>query len=454
MNRPRVKAINNRKKAVILFTRVPVPGKTKTRMMPYLTAEGCASLHKCFLRDMSREIIKTGADLFVCYESDGDISVLRDICGRRAKYFPQRGADLGTRMFSAISEVLMRGYETCVLTGSDIPELTKEDIEKAFEIIESCDVVIGPSSDGGYYLIGMKQPLDYVFDGKSYGHGNVLEDLEASLSTHGSSYGMTAEHCDMDTREDLAGYRERMRSDRQLRQSSTGRFLADNMSISVIVPVYNESSTIEKLIVQLDRVKDDCEIIFVDGGSTDGTAAMIPDSYTLINGPKGRALQMNAGSDASTGDILFFLHCDSELPDDALGEIRRVMSEHEAGFFGIAFHSRQFFMWTNRVISNHRALHRRIMFGDQGIFLTRELFERVGKFPEIPLMEDYQISLSLKSMGVKPGMCRHRIYTSERRYPKKTIPKLKVMWMMARLRKQYRDGVPIEEIARQYKDIR
>ena len=454
MNIPLIKANNNRKKAVILFTRIPVPGKTKTRMMPYLSAEGCASLHKCFLRDMSREIRKTEADLFVCYEPDGDVNVLRDICGRRATYFPQRGEDLGARMFNAISEVLGKGYESCVLTGSDIPELKKEDIEKAFDILEGRDAVIGPSSDGGYYLIGIKQPLKYMFEGKSYGHGSVLEDLKVSLAEHGSSYGMTAEHCDMDTHEDLAGYRERMRSDRQLRQSSTGRFLADNMSISVIVPVYNESSTIDKLIAQLDRIRDDCEIIFVDGGSTDGTAAMIPDCYTLINGPKGRALQMNAGADVSTGDILFFLHCDSELPDDALVEIRRVMSEHEAGCFGIAFHSRQFFMWTNRVISNHRAFHRRIMFGDQGIFMTKELFERVGKYPEIPLMEDYQLSLNLKAMGMKPGMCRHRIYTSERRYPKKNIPKLRVMWMMVRLRKQYRDGVPIEEIARQYKDIR
>jgi GT2 family glycosyltransferase len=130
------------------------------------------------------------------------------------------------------------------------------------------------------------------------------------------------------------------------------------------------------------------------------------------------------------------------------------MAEYEAGCFGIAFHSGHFFMLTNRVISNMRAKYHRIMFGDQGIFMTRELFERIGGFPEIPIMEDYQLSLTLREMGVRTGMARRRIYTSDRRYPKQTIPMLRLMHTMYRLRREYKAGVPADEIAAQYRDVR
>lgn len=101
-------------------------------------------------------------------------------------------------------------------------------------------------------------------------------------------------------------------------------------------------------------IKEKCEIIFVDGGSTDGTLQLIDSEYQVLHTKKGRAEQMNAGAKASSGDVLFFLHCDSELPENPLEEIRRVMRKYRAGCFGIAFHSQNFFMFTCRVISNYR----------------------------------------------------------------------------------------------------
>ena len=205
---------------------------------------------------------------------------------------------------------------------------------------------------------------------------------------------------------------------------------------------------------QLYPYRSRCEILFVDGGSTDGTPEMIGPDFKLLRSEKGRANQMNLGAEESHGDILFFLHCDSELPPSPLEEIRRVMKDHSAGCFGIAFHSGNFFMFTCRVISNHRIKDRKVMFGDQGIFIDRKLFLQAGKFPVIPVMEDYQFSLTLKEMGVRLGMAKKRIYTSDRRFPKGTIPKLKLMWKMNRLRKMYRDHVPIEKIDRLYRDVR
>ena len=211
------------------------------------------------------------------------------------------------------------------------------------------------------------------------------------------------------------------------------------MKISIIIPTYNEESTIERLMETLEPLNERCEILFVDGGSTDGTLALLKDRYPVIQSPKGRAKQMNMGAEESSGDVLFFLHCDSEVPPTALEEIETVMKKYRAGCFGIAFHSYNFFMFTCRVISNHRIKDRKVMFGE---------------FPEMPILEDYQFSLILKEKGIPLGMTRHRIYTSDRRFGGNTIEKLKVMWLMNRLRAMYRDGVPAEEIAKLYKDVR
>lgn len=442
------------KRAVIVFTRVPVPGRTKTRMMPYFSPVECARLHENFLKDIAQECEKVNADIFVCYTPQRGKAYLKTIFKGVVDYIPQMGAGLGERMYQAIGYVLGKGYDSCVLIGTDIPELKASDMEYALRLLDVNDVVFGPTVDEGYYLVGMKRPIREAFEKKTYGTGNVLEQTVVPLKEMGLTVGYVRRLQDMDDREDITCYRSRMRVQKSLQKTYTGRYLLKKQKISVIVPVYNEETTIEKLQEQLLPLQKKCEIIFVDGGSTDATISMIDPSFKILRSPKGRANQMNLGARESKGDILFFLHSDSELPKKPLEEIREVMKDYEAGCFGITFHSRQFFMWTCRVISNHRIKDRKVMFGDQGIFITRELFFEAGMFPNLPIMEDYQFSLTLKEMGVKLGIARHRIYTSDRRFPKKTIPQLKVMWKMNRLRKMYRDGVPIETISKLYRDVR
>lgn len=224
------------------------------------------------------------------------------------------------------------------------------------------------------------------------------------------------------------------------------------MKVSTIIPIYNEESTIESFQESLSFLKEESEIIFVDGGSTDRTLELIRPEFKVIHSQKGRAWQMNEGAKESSGDVLFFLHCDSEAPKTAIAEIRKVMENYDFGCFGIKFHSHHFLMKCCQIISNHRIKDRKVVFGDQGIFVKRELFFEVGGFPEMPIMEDYQFSLTLKEKGVKIGIAKSRIYTSDRRFVEGG--RLRVMWKMNRLRAMYRKGVDINRISELYRDIR
>lgn len=456
-------------RALIVFTRAPLPGRTKTRMMPYLKGEECALLHEAMLKDISRECRKCRANLFISYTPSEGLQSLRSIFGKNCEYLLQEGEGLGERMHHAIENVLFKGYSSCILIGSDIAELQGEDLEKAFDRLERADLVFGRSRDGGYYLVGIKKAWREAFDLDRYGHESVFEETLSRLKERGLKIAYARTLYDLDTKEDLCLYRERMRKygifgkksrrrqmlrAKRLQEGYLGKFLKERIRISIIIPVYNEEKTILALQKQLLPHLEEAEIIFADGGSTDRSVELIDRRFKLIRTSKGRALQMNEAAKQSSGDVLFFLHCDSELPKNFLEEIREVIVNYRAGCFGIAFHSKNFFMFTCRVISNHRIKDRKVMFGDQGIFVERKLFFEAGMFPPLPIMEDYQFSLTLKEMGVRLGMAKHRIYTSDRRFRGSTMDKLKLMWKMNRLRKMYRDGRDIERIARLYRDLR
>jgi len=225
----------------------------------------------------------------------------------------------------------------------------------------------------------------------------------------------------------------------------------ENKSISIIIPILNEAENIDNLMANLEQLTGDFEVVFCDGGSTDDTVAIIDNRFTVVTSPvKGRAYQMNAGARASSGDTLFFLHADSVLPVETISEIHCVLAKgHDVGCFKIAFDSRNFWMKCCGFFSNLRVRTRNIAFGDQGIFIKKELFEKIGGFPKLPLMEDYKLSITLKEQGYKIGMTNKKLITSERRFVKNG--RLKTMWKMQRLQAMFRAGKDINEIASMYK---
>ncbi len=450
------------KKAVILFTKAPLPGHSKTRLMPYWKAEQAAALQLALLKDEAGELgkLKKNTDVFIYYALQEAVPektqkrLLTRIFGENAFYRPQEGKGLGERMHLAIDAVLDAGYGACVLCGSDIPQLCVADMTEAFVKLKTADVIFGPTVDGGYYLVGMRKKQKDILKIRQYSTPSVLAQTLKKAEKRKLRTDFVTTRRDLDTKEDIQAYRQYLRRNKCFMDSYTGRFLLRSLSIAVIIPTYNEEKTVLALQKQLRPLLGKCEIIFVDGGSTDATASYIHKDFTLLHAPKGRNHQMNTGALHTEADVLFFLHCDSSLPPKPLEQIRMLMATHRAACFGIAFKSLDPLMFICRYISNHRVFDRRVMFGDQGIFVERELFFAVGMFPDLPIMEDYQFSLSLKARGERFGMTPYRICTSARRFQGGYYRKLKLMWKMNRLRKMYRDGVAIEKIARLYKDIR
>ena len=221
--------------------------------------------------------------------------------------------------------------------------------------------------------------------------------------------------------------------------------------LSIIMPVLNEGEGIaDALDALIDLRTLGAELIVVDGGSQDATvqrARLRADRVVL--GPRGRALQMNAGAEKATGDVLLFLHADTRLPPMAellvLDGLAR--SGRDWGRFDVKIAGRSPLLRVVALMMNLRSRVTGIATGDQAIFVKREAFRAAGGFPPIPLMEDIALSRALKRKG--PPLCiRRRVVTSGRRWDKKGV--LRTIVLMWRLRLAYTFGADPAALARRY----
>jgi rSAM/selenodomain-associated transferase 1 len=193
------------KEALILFTRLPLPGQTKTRLMPWLTPEECAALHRAMLRDISATLRRVSGDIFIFYTPDGDLAELRQICGN-AVYLPQEGVGLGERMNWATREILGRGYASCLLLGSDIPSVTEEILGTASALLSKHDAVLAPAEDGGYWLVGLRRPCSLIFAHRYYGSAGAFEAARAGCARANLRLAIGPKLRDVDEIDDLRHY--------------------------------------------------------------------------------------------------------------------------------------------------------------------------------------------------------------------------------------------------------
>lgn len=213
------------KEAIIIFTRVPIPGQTKTRLESFLTKNQCVEIHKNFLKDIKSTCEKLNRDIFVFYTPEDKDNILKSILGYKFKYKVQEGNDLGEKMYNAINHVLSKKYKSCILIGADIPYLKEEDLENAFKILKYKDIVLGPTMDKGYYLVGMKKATKLIFENIEYGHGNVLDNTIASIKNLNLTYDLINKNVDIDEKEDLFYFYNEIKKENVSKNMNTSKFI-------------------------------------------------------------------------------------------------------------------------------------------------------------------------------------------------------------------------------------
>lgn len=224
-------------------------------------------------------------------------------------------------------------------------------------------------------------------------------------------------------------------------------------SIGVVIPVWNESALLPMRLDAVRHLGADA-IVFVDGGSDDGSRQLLEASgLNWMQARRGRASQMNAGASGTDSDIILFLHADTDISSSHLEKIRDVMADPEyvGGRFDLRLEGHHPFLALIATLTNLRSRLTRISTGDQAIFVRRSIFESMGGFADIPLMEDVEFSRRLKRLG-RIACLHDRITTSGRRWERHGI--LRTVMLMWRLRLYFWLGADPTCLTRLYRDAR
>jgi rSAM/selenodomain-associated transferase 2/rSAM/selenodomain-associated transferase 1 len=223
-----------------------------------------------------------------------------------------------------------------------------------------------------------------------------------------------------------------------------------NARLRIVMPVLNEGPTLAQYLHVLQALRQrGAELVVVDGGSTDSTwalASALADQVLLS--PRGRAAQMNAGAKDCNADVLLFLHADTQLPQDADQLIARaIASGHSWGRFDVRIDGPDPMLRVVERLMNLRSRLTGIATGDQAMFVRRDLFERLGGFADLPLMEDIELSKRLKKLG-RPACMNVPVVTSARRWQQHGVwHTIVLMW---RLRLAFFLGTSPQALAQQY----
>ncbi|MFH1815746.1 MAG: TIGR04283 family arsenosugar biosynthesis glycosyltransferase [Pseudomonadota bacterium] len=221
--------------------------------------------------------------------------------------------------------------------------------------------------------------------------------------------------------------------------------------LSIVLPVLNEGATIGDALSRV-RATDACELEFIvaDGGSQDDTAAIAQArGARVVRCPRGRALQMNAGAHVASGDVLLFLHADTQLPPDAFGLIdRAIAAGAQWGRFDVRIDGRHPLLAVVAATMNLRSRVTGIATGDQAIFCTRALFDALDGYAPIALMEDIDFSSRARSRS-RPACLHAHVTTSGRRWERHGV--LRTIVVMWRLRLRYFFGADPRDLARDYR---
>ncbi len=424
---------------LIIFSRFPVPGQTKTRLIPARGAEGAAQLQEAMTGHtvLNARVWAASQGASITVRTTGAESKrFRHWLGADLPFIDQGGGDLGQRMARAVEEALNTGAKRVVIIGCDAPDLSPRHLDEAFAALESNDAVFGPAQDGGYYLVGLRAPNPMLFTGIEWGGGDVMERTRCVAEREGLRWAELETLHDVDHPEDLERWQRHVADERRSR-------------VSVIIPTWNEA---ERVACTVQRALDGAdEVIVADAGSEDGTVELAKGAGArVILAAGGRGAQMNAGAVLARGEFLLFLHGDTRLPEGFADAVRGTLSDPQpvAGAFELGIDAAG---WRYRLMEwgvRQRTRWASVPYGDQALFLRRDTFVRLGGFAQWPLLEDYELVRRLRRRG-KIRATGLAVTTSARRWRRLGVARTLVT--NQRILLGHAMGVPVDRLARLYR---
>ncbi len=391
--------------SLILFTRLPLPGRSKTRLIPALGAVGAADLQRrmtrlAVARAWSFCAASPGRRLVIAHDG-GSENEMREWLGP-LDFLPQGEGDLGEKLKRCVAAEFTRGAHKVIIIGADCPQLDPPILESAARALEHSEITFGPATDGGYYLAGLRKPTPEIFSEIPWGTGEVLSSSIERARQAGCEPALLIRLRDVDEPPDLP-------------DALTA--LEESRRVSVIIPTLNEAENLTHLLPRLTAERPH-EILVADGGSSDGSVAVAELlGAKVVRTERGRARQMNAAASVATGELLLFLHADTDPPDHFPALVAATLEQPmiAAGAFRFALREPLF---GGALIEKGVALRcalRQLPYGDQGLFVRRSLFASLGGFPNLPKLEDLELVRRLRALGriaITPEAAR----TSSRRW--------------------------------------
>ncbi len=416
---------------ICVFFKSPIAGSVKTRLIPAVGAEGAARLAEAFFLDTwaavrqlpwAKAIVATTGPLASTMKwlNDGQV-------------WPQGGGDLGERL-ERVSRRALSDSPFVIALGADSPGLPTRLLEQARAGLEAADAVIGPCTDGGFYLLGLRRCPPGLLAGIPWSQPETYVYTLSRLQSAGFTVHVLEPWFDVDRPEDLAALRRMMadgdgaapETTRRLQELSPsdaddrGSMRPRRLRLSVVIPALNEREHLPQTLARVAELGLAHEIIVVDGGSTDGTREWLArrPGIRVLDSVRGKGAQLRAGARTATGDALLFLHADCWLPPDAGERVAAAFSSPEV--VGGAFHVRfaEQNPWLLRPVAagiNLRSKLRHSATGDQAIFVHRSAYEALGGFSPWPLFEDVDLVNRLKKLG-RFAVIDSRVTISARRY--------------------------------------
>lgn len=207
LNKQANKGLKKSKVFLIIFLKFPTEGKVKTRLAAGIGFQKATEIYKIILADLIQEVKKLeSVDLYFFYPPDDDIAEIKNLIGDKFNYYPQIGNDLGEKMKNSFKKIFELGADRGIIIGTDIPDLNSKIINEAIISLDKTDIVIGPSLDGGYYLLGMKNFYPSIFEEITYSTDQVLKRTLQKIESLNVNVSSLITLQDIDTEGDLINW--------------------------------------------------------------------------------------------------------------------------------------------------------------------------------------------------------------------------------------------------------